>query len=229
MPRVLSDEDVAGFRERLCEAAAQIFIERGRDGFNMRELAERLRVSPMTAYRYFRDKDEILAALRARAFARFADRLESSHAVPPGERSAALAAAYTRFVQEDEANYRLMFDLFQPASPLVPELAIEERRAREAVAFYARLMVDDGVFDGEPDVIGAVFWSSLHGVAALHLARKLPAPELDRLMAETVRALCLAYRSSNGMAAEQWPVLPTHEQCSPGAGFSGLMTLPAAE
>ena len=69
----------------------------------------------------------------------------------------------------------------------------------------------------------------LESVAALHLARKLPAPELDRLMSETVRALSLAYRTGSGMAAEQWPVHAAHEPRPSGTGFSGLMTLPAAE
>ena len=72
MPRLITQTVVADFRDRLCDVAASLFAERGRDGFNMRELAKRLRVSPMTAYRYFRDKDEILAALRARAFGSFA-------------------------------------------------------------------------------------------------------------------------------------------------------------
>src|ERR1700743_3023203 len=101
MPRLITQTVVADFRNRLCDVAAELFTEMGRDGFNMRELAKRLRVSPMTAYRYFRDKDEILAALRARAFARFADRLEAANAAP-GSRSAALAQAYAQFVRQDE-------------------------------------------------------------------------------------------------------------------------------
>ena len=38
----------------------------------MRQLADDLGCSPMTPYRYFRDKDAILAAVRAAAFDRFA-------------------------------------------------------------------------------------------------------------------------------------------------------------
>ena len=38
MPRILSDIDVADFRERLCDVATRLFAERGPDGFTMREL-----------------------------------------------------------------------------------------------------------------------------------------------------------------------------------------------
>ncbi len=45
MPRILSEKDVAEFRERLCEVAARLFVERGPDGFHMRDLASALGVS----------------------------------------------------------------------------------------------------------------------------------------------------------------------------------------
>ncbi len=44
MPRVLTQTDVADFRERLCEAATRLFDARGREGFTMRELASELGV-----------------------------------------------------------------------------------------------------------------------------------------------------------------------------------------
>ena len=218
MPRLITQSVVADFRERLCDVAALLFSERGRDGFNMRELAKRLRVSPMTAYRYFRDKDEILSALRARAFAGFAARLESALAACGGDRSTALALAYARFLREEEVNYRLMFDLFQPAIPAVPELAVAERRARAAINAFARLMVEDGTFDGEPETIGMVFWSALHGAAALHLAAKLPPAELDRLLPEAARALAVAYRGARTMNAGQWPAVTVR----PAPDYAGL-------
>ena len=44
----------------------------------MRQLAAELGVSPMTPYRYFEDKDDILAAVRANGFNRFAEALETA-------------------------------------------------------------------------------------------------------------------------------------------------------
>ena len=39
MPRLLSDADVADFRERLCAAAERLFAEHGPDAVTMRQLA----------------------------------------------------------------------------------------------------------------------------------------------------------------------------------------------
>src|SRR5262249_15340551 len=113
VPRILSDADVAEFRERLCEVAARLFVERGSDGFHMRELAAQLGVSAMMPYRYFKDRDEILSVVRARAFRRFADQLEQAHATEGAlvVKSAAVGRAYVQFALEEQTNYRLMFDI----------------------------------------------------------------------------------------------------------------------
>ena len=46
--------------------AERLFAEHGVEAVTMRQLAAALGVSPMTPYRYFKDKDAILAAVRAR-------------------------------------------------------------------------------------------------------------------------------------------------------------------
>ena len=99
MPRVLSETDVADFRERLCEAAERLFAEHGPDGVTMRQLAAELGVSPMTPYRYFKDKDAILAAVRANGFNRFAEALEAAYdsESDPVERSRIVGDAYVAF------------------------------------------------------------------------------------------------------------------------------------
>src|SRR5215813_567834 len=126
MPRVLTQTDVADFRERLCEAATRLFDTRGREGFTMRELAGELGVSAMTPYRYFKDKDDILAAVRARAFNRFADRLEQAFQTPGTalEKSGAVYQAYVGFAFGEPAAYRLMFDLSQPDETAYPDLVL---------------------------------------------------------------------------------------------------------
>ena len=196
MPRVLTETDIAGFRERLCELATRIFVERGPANFNMRLLASELGVSAMTPYRYFKDKDEILSAIRARAFGRFADQLERALATPgtPPDKSAAVGRAYIRFALEEQTCYRLIFDFAEPKGPQVPELAQAEARARATMTDHVRLMVDGGYFEGDPELIGHIFWASLHGVVVLHLAGKLDGDtDLDMLLTEMRRVLRDAY------------------------------------
>src|SRR3954466_14173370 len=102
MPRVLSDTDVADFRERLCEAAERLFAEQGPDAVTMRQLAAELGVSPMTPYRYFKDKEDILAAVRTTGFNRFAEALERARDAASSARAkgAAVGEAYVTFAFE---------------------------------------------------------------------------------------------------------------------------------
>ena len=234
MPRLITPTVVADFRNRLCEVAAELYVELGRDGFNMRELAKRLRVSPMTAYRYFKDKNEILASLRARAFARFADRLEIAQAVSDsqGEKNVAIVRAYVQFALDEPASYRLMFDLFQSGGHTLPELALQERRARAALVEHARLMVKEGILEGDPELIGQVFWSALHGVVALHLVGSLCASEFENVLSETMRALVGAFHGDfppRVSAVGAWPAFRIRDQQKTALNYSDLAVLSAAE
>ncbi|MEI9996992.1 MAG: TetR/AcrR family transcriptional regulator [Rhizomicrobium sp.] len=197
MPRVLTQTDVADFRERLCEAATRLFDTRGREGFTMRELANELGVSAMTPYRYFKDKDDILAAVRARAFNRFATSLETAfkNAASAPEKSAAVYRAYTDFAFGEPAAYRLMFDLSQPDESAYPELIEANTRARATMTDYVRALVADGILEGDAELIGHVFWASLHGAVVLKLAGKLGAVyDFDRVNGESFRVLFEGYR-----------------------------------
>lgn len=197
MPRVLSQNDVADFRERLCDAATRLFDAKGRDGFTMRELANEIGVSAMTPYRYFKDKDDILAAVRARAFTRWAEKLESAFAgaTTAPQKSEAVFRAYIAFAFGEPAAYRLMFDLSQPDESAYPDLVAATTRARATMTDYVRALIRDGILEGDPELIGRVFWASLHGAVVLRLAGKLDAEyDFDRISAEAFRVLFEGYR-----------------------------------
>ena len=200
MPRVLTQTDVADFRERLCEAATRLFDARGREGFTMRELASELGVSAMTPYRYFKDKEEILAAVRARAFTRWADKLEAAFASVDSapEKSRAVYEAYVAFAFGEPAAYKLMFDLSQPDENEYPELVAANARAKATMTDYVRELVNAGVIEGDANLLGRVFWASLHGAVVLKLAGKLGGVgdpyDFERIAGESFRVLFEGYR-----------------------------------
>jgi len=176
MPRVLTEADVAGFRERLCEAAETLFAEKGPEAVTMRQLAAALGVSPMTPYRYFKDKDDILAAVRANGFERFAEALETAFASSDDAvaKSRAVGAAYHRFAFDHPQTYKLMFDLNQPNQAEYPALVAAAGRARATMTQHVKALFDAGVLSGDLEQIGMMFWSSAHGAVVLELAGKLP-------------------------------------------------------
>ena len=107
MPRFLSDQDVENFRLQLVEVATRRFAEHGVGGVTLRGLADEVGCSRTTPYRYFKNKDEILAAVRASAFSRLADATEraASRASDAIERLEAGGRAYLRFAAEDPDAY----------------------------------------------------------------------------------------------------------------------------
>src|SRR4051812_17228805 len=147
MPRVLSETDVADFRERLCEAAEKLFAERGPDAVTMRQLAQELGVSPMTPYRYFQDKDDILAAVRTNAFNRFADALETARDGAEGARAKgkAVGEAYVAFALGHPHSYKLMFDMNQPHMEKYPDLVAAGQRAHATMTGYVKDAQEEGL------------------------------------------------------------------------------------
>src|SRR5258706_1255620 len=197
MPRVLSDTDVADFRERLCEAAERLFAERGPDAVTMRQLAAELGVSPMTPYRYFEDKEDILAAVRSNAFNRFAESLEAAraHAGDARAKGRAVGEAYVTFALEHPHSYKLMFDLNQPHVEKYPDLVAAGRRAHNTMTGYVEDALKDGLLVAEAEQIGLMFWASVHGAVVLELAGMLPPggarelqKNLDATLARGLRA-----------------------------------------
>lgn len=180
MPRVLSSSEVEDFRDRLTDAAERLFGRRGLEGMTMRHVAAELGVSPMTPYRYFKDKDDILAAVRTRAFNRMANAVETAFAgaADPVARSREVGRAYVAFALQHQHAYRLMFDLSQSTEADYPDLVTACARARAMMTRHAADLIDAGLIAGEPEMVAHMLWSALHGAVVLQLADKL-SPQID--------------------------------------------------
>ncbi len=61
--------DHANTRERILDAALDLFIEQGFDGTSLRQIAEKLGVTKAALYYHFESKDDILLALHMRLHA----------------------------------------------------------------------------------------------------------------------------------------------------------------
>ena len=207
MPKNLSSAEVDAFRARLCAVAQKRFAKQGVDGVSMRQLADALGCSPMTPYRYFRNKEEILAAVRAAAFDRFASALEEAARKTRGDLRAggqAMGEAYIRFALGDPDAYRLMFDLSQPHPDRYPELVRASARARHMMSAALEALVKAGIFVGDPELLGYVFWATMHGLVVLHLAGKLPEkPDFPTIQQEAMRLLVAGARSDSAAPKPQ--------------------------
>ena len=176
MPRTLSDSDIETFRESLCDVAEELFAAHGPSGVTMRQLADALGVSAMTPYRYFEDKDAILAAVRARAFNRFADAMEKAQARLRKKGGHRPDPAYLDFALANRAAYRMMFDTDQPTFAKYPELVAAMERARATMTAGWKELAAEGRFSGDAELAGRLMWSAMHGAVMLELAGFLRKP-----------------------------------------------------
>ncbi len=181
-------------RARLLEGAAKLFVAEGDAGFSMRKLAAEVGSSAMAIYRYFPDKQALLAAVRAEAFNRLADALEGA-GHDGRHRAADIGDAYVRFAFANRAAYQLMFDTAQPDERAYPDLASASDRAREAMAAYVHELVAAGVLKGDPVELGYVFWAAIHGLIVLAFAGRIPAdPGFERIRLTALGALMRGLR-----------------------------------
>ena len=170
MPRYLTEQDIADFRTELCKVATERFARFGYEGVTMRQLAEALGCSPKTPYRYFKDKADILATVRAQAFGKFADALEKAAASQkdPSLRGRAISEAYLAFALKNPHAYRIMFDIDAPIDEKHPELGPKAERAARYITRGAEYLADAGLIGVDPTLFGWSMWSALHGIVMLH-------------------------------------------------------------
>lgn len=183
MPKVLSAADIEAFRERLCDAAEEKFAAHGPEAVTMRDLAVAMGVSPMTPYRYFKDKDAILAAVRARAFNRFAQAMEDAFDRMKGKTPSQPGSAYIDFALNNRAAYRMMFDTSQPTAENYPDLQKAMDRAKATMTAGWKHMKAKGLIQGDVDMLGHIYWSAMHGPIMLEFAGLLRKPLDGRTLA----------------------------------------------
>ena len=170
MPRYLTDQDIADFRAELCRVATERFARFGYEGVTMRQLAEALGCSPKTPYRYFKDKADILATVRAQAFSKFADTLEKATAgvTDTADRGRLTGEAYLAFALKNPHAYRIMFEIDAPVDESHPELGPQAERAARYITRGAEEMAASGVIDVDPKLFGWSMWAAIHGIVMLH-------------------------------------------------------------
>jgi len=154
-------------RSALVDAAIGVIAERGVRGFSLAEATRRLGVTTAAPYRHFADRDELLAAVAARALSDFAAMLgdAADAADTPAQRLAAMAGAYVRFAAEQRPLFDTIFNSGLDKSRY-PEL----QRACEPVDTLLAVVLDvcDGDATAANELADAVE-ATAHGYATLFI------------------------------------------------------------
>lgn len=108
---VVSSEKRAAMRARIAEVAKHLFKTEGYGQVSMRRIAGEIGCAPMTLYKYYDAKIDILRALWSDVFDEVFDRLEKSDfpETEPVQQLKALASTYVAFWLEHTDQYQLVF------------------------------------------------------------------------------------------------------------------------
>jgi AcrR family transcriptional regulator len=193
MPVLLTETQINESRDRIVRVAERQAVELGMERVSMHSIARALGWSATALYRYFENKDAILAAARTAAFDRLSDRLEAAMEGPGDiwSRSREVGNAYVDFAFENPEAYRLIFELSQPDAGPYPELDAANARGRMNMIRYVETMVSEGKLDAEPELLAYTFWAALHGVISLQMAGKLSngGPPFQTIRRDMVRRI----------------------------------------
>ena len=181
-------------RAALLESAERTLRRQGAGELSLRELAREVGVSHAAPRRHFADKQALLDALAADGFERLGREMEEAMAAAGDtlpEQLEAFAQAYVRFATEHATLLELMFT-GKHREPALHEAA--DRAFAAPLALFATAQAAGQVVPGEPERVGIVALSTLHGLASLANNGMLGDYDLAELVGEAVDQLVLGLR-----------------------------------
>ena len=166
-------------RDKILDAARELFITEGYEGVSMRKVAEKIEYSPTAIYVHFADKEELFRELCHEDYAQLAKVFQSSMiSTDPVERLKQIGAIYVDFGVRHPNHYKFMF--MTPVPVHEPDEMDREIMGNPEVDAYAFLKwavqqaLEAGCFREEftdADLISQTLWASVHGVISLQIAK----------------------------------------------------------
>jgi AcrR family transcriptional regulator len=164
-------------RNALIKEAARLIEERQDADFSIRDLAQRLGISHSAAYRHFRDKTAILAALAEQGFGLLAERfagVDAMHGANARELLGHKGLAYIQFALDKPGYFRAMFHRDLGGRTAYPSLQEEAETAFQSIV---ATVATDHKKRKDPDAVRVSAiraWALVHGLACLLLDGQVP-------------------------------------------------------
>jgi len=173
------EREKAEIREKILEAARELFVSEGYEAVSMRKIADKIEYSPTAIYLHFKDKEAVLRELCESDFYTLAQEFqEIARIADPVERLAATGVAYARFALTHPNHYRLMFMTPHPPPPDDEEPLIEKGNPEEDAYAFLKWTVGEVLAAGrirpgfeDVDSLAQTFWAGMHGVVSLQIAK----------------------------------------------------------
>lgn len=161
-------------RERILDAARELFVKEGIEAVTMRSLAKHIEYSPTAIYLHFKDKESLLKELCANDLLALHSAMQKIVASEPDvvKRLYKVAEAFVVFALEHRAQYQLVFMMPKP------EIDEDEAEFEPHRIAYAQLrdnwaeVVASGRLKPEfkdPDLLAQLWFTGIHGIVSLYI------------------------------------------------------------
>ena len=168
-------------RERVLRAAQELFLAHGPDGVSMRKVAARAGMTAPAIYRYYKDKDELLAEIINAGLEILQRYLEPAFRAPtPYERLQLLIEYYLDFALEQPRYFEFAFLTPSHGMRLVDELARYNRSTFMFAVQQVHLCMEQGVFvKDDPLETSIMLWAEAHGLVTLFRMERFGADAVE--------------------------------------------------
>ncbi len=170
--------ELAETRQKILDAAREMFVRHGYAATTMRAIAERIEYTPTAIYHHFRNKESLLTELCSADFRALAEAFQRIGRIDdPLERLPRIGKAYVEFALEHPMQYQLMFMTSHPDVGHGRGITRGDP-SEDAYAFLrdaCAAAITTGLLRPEindPEELAQMLWASLHGLLALHIVKK---------------------------------------------------------
>ena len=176
-------------REALIEAGIRIINERGEDALSLRSVASACDVSHAAPYAHFKDKDELIEAIRKSVTEQLMGELEDAVCTAVNSEIAivGMGKRYVSFFRDNPDYFKFLFG----RQNITAHLRIDEKTDVDYPPFvllkeiYLKYLKENGIKKNKKDqeVELLKIWASAHGLAALAcMSGVIPSFDWDEML-----------------------------------------------
>jgi len=184
-----------GVREKILDAARELFVAEGYQHVSIRKVAEKIEYSPASLYGYFPSKDDLFFALAEEGFRKLFEFTNQQLPDDPIEALREGFLRYYRFSRLHREYFELMF--LDRTVPRIghdwPGFALVNERIGQICAIVQRA-IDAGQLPAttDPEAVFHVLWGAMHGPATVAACKRLAPGEDPDLLARDILEVALA-------------------------------------
>jgi AcrR family transcriptional regulator len=174
------EQEKLATREKILEAAREMFNDVGVEATTMRAIADRIGYTATAIYYHFKDKDTLLLELCHRDFSELGRLIAQAGSIKdPIERIRQTGLAYADFGLENPSQYTFMF--MTHTHPIEPEeVGLDKSNPEESAYAFLQQCVADAINEGRirpelcenPNHITNLLWGCVHGIVSLQITKK---------------------------------------------------------